>query len=46
VAISATDESTLPPLIARLEDKVVELAASPKAELPTRQQASEGLGDC
>jgi GTP-binding protein HflX len=43
VAISAIDESTLPPLIARLEDKVEELAAPPQEELPTLPQTSEGL---
>jgi 50S ribosomal subunit-associated GTPase HflX len=44
VAVSALDESTLPPLIARLEDKVEELAAPPPAELSALPQASEGLG--
>jgi GTP-binding protein HflX len=44
VAISALDDKTLPPLIARLEEKVEELAASPQGELPVMKQASEGLG--
>jgi len=44
VAISALDDKTLPPLIARLEEKVEELAAPQQAELPVLPQASEGLG--
>jgi 50S ribosomal subunit-associated GTPase HflX len=44
VAVSALDDKTLPPLIARLEEKVEELAAPPKVELPALQKTSEGLG--
>jgi GTP-binding protein HflX len=45
VAISAIDESTLPPLIARLEGKVEELAVPPQEDLPALPQASDALGD-
>jgi GTP-binding protein HflX len=45
VAISAVDESTLPPLIARLEDKVEELATLPQADLPALPEASDALSD-
>jgi GTPase len=34
VAISALNDATLPPLIARLEDRVEELLAPPKVEVP------------
>jgi GTPase len=44
VAISALDDKTLPPLIARLEEKVEELAASLQVKVPVLRQASEGLG--
>ena len=44
VAVSALDDKTLPPLIARLEEKVEELAAPPKVELPAVKQVSEGIG--
>jgi GTP-binding protein HflX len=44
VAISALDDRTLPPLIARLEDKVEELAAPLQTDLPTLPKTSEGLG--
>ena len=44
VAISALDDKTLPPLIARLEERVEELLAPPKGEMPALRQASETLG--
>jgi GTP-binding protein HflX len=44
VAISALDDKTLPPLIARLEEKVEELVTPPKEEWSAVKQASEGLG--
>jgi GTP-binding protein HflX len=44
VAISALDEKTLPPLIARLEERVEELLAPPGVELPALGQASESMG--
>jgi GTP-binding protein HflX len=44
VAISALDEKTLPPLIARLEERVEELVAPPGVELPDLGQASESMG--
>ena len=44
VAISALDEKTLPPLIARLEERVEELVTPPEVELPALRQASESLG--
>ncbi len=44
VAISALDEATLPPLIARLEQKVEELSAPPRVDGATFKQASDGLG--
>ncbi len=43
VAISALDDKTLPPLIARLEERVEEVAGPPKRGLPELPQASEGL---
>ncbi len=44
VATSALDNRTLPPLIARLEERVEELLAPPKEDLPVWEQASESLG--
>jgi GTP-binding protein HflX len=44
VALAAIDDKTLPPLIARLEEKVEELAAPPAVELPAIKQAAEGPG--
>jgi GTP-binding protein HflX len=44
VALAAIDDKTLPPLIARLEEKVEELAATPTVELPAKKQAAEGPG--
>jgi GTP-binding protein HflX len=44
VATSALDNRTLPPLIARLEERVEELLAPPEKELPVWGQASESLG--
>ncbi len=43
VAISALNESTLPPLIARLEERVEELLTPPKTSLPAVTHAPEGL---
>ena len=43
VAISAIDESTLTPLIARLEEKVEELLAGPGLELTGWEQISKSL---
>jgi GTP-binding protein HflX len=43
VAISALDAATLPPLIARLEERVEELAGPPQRELSVMTKASEGL---
>ncbi|MEW6387334.1 MAG: GTPase HflX [Thermodesulfobacteriota bacterium] len=42
VAVSALDTGTLPPLIARLEDKVEELAAQPKATPPEGERLMMG----
>jgi GTP-binding protein HflX len=44
VATSALDNRTLPPLIARLEERVEELVAPSGEELPGWEQASESLG--
>ena len=44
VAISALDNQTLPPLIARLEEKVEELLAAPEVDLPFLRQMSESVG--
>jgi GTPase len=44
VAISALNEATLPPLIARLEERVEELLAPPGEELPVPGPASQLLG--
>lgn len=44
VALSALDTRTLPPLIARLEERVEELLAPPGDELPDWRPASESLG--
>ncbi len=44
VAISALDDKSLPSLIARLEERVEELVASPGVELPALRQASESVG--
>jgi hypothetical protein len=43
VAIAALDDSTLPPLIARLEEKVEELAA-PFADWQDQEKPWESLG--
>jgi GTP-binding protein HflX len=44
VAISALDDKTLPPLIARLEERVEELVAPPGIISPALRQASESMG--
>jgi GTP-binding protein HflX len=44
VAISALNDKSLPSLIARLEERVEELVASPGVELPALRQASESVG--
>jgi hypothetical protein len=44
VATAALDNRTLPPLIARLEERVEELLTPPKEDLPVWEQASESLG--
>lgn len=44
VAVSALDNRTLPPLIARLEERVEELLEPPGKELPDWEQTSESLG--
>ncbi len=43
VAISALDDTTLPPLIARLQERVEELPVPSKTGLPAVTHAPEGL---
>jgi GTPase len=44
VAVSALDDQSLPPLIARLEERVEELLAPSGGELPALRQAAQRLG--